>query len=316
MKPKHAFRTNFIIFLLALLCSGPPIFGDIEKFQASFKIESHYKKSHFKYNLAICAIFRDEASYLKEWIEFHRLLGVEHFYLYNNLSRDHYQKVLAPYIKAKLVSLFDWNYEHEEHGRWCPIQCSAYQTTIKKIRGKVKWLAILDTDEFLFPVNKDTLIEFLKDYEEFGAVCANWQMYGTSHVSKIPKDKLLIETLHLKAPLDYAENFQVKSIIQPLKVKQCASPHFCFFLEGFYQVNADKERFEGSQTPGITLDKIRINHYWSRDKKFFYRIKVKRRETWQESLDRQLGRLKILNSEIDDEAIQRFVPLLKERMKP
>lgn len=30
--------------------------------------------------LAVCAIFRDEAPYLAEWIEFHRLVGVEHFY--------------------------------------------------------------------------------------------------------------------------------------------------------------------------------------------------------------------------------------------
>jgi hypothetical protein len=32
-------------------------------------------------NLAITAIFQNEAPYLKEWIEFHLLMGAEHFYL-------------------------------------------------------------------------------------------------------------------------------------------------------------------------------------------------------------------------------------------
>ena len=38
--------------------------------------------------LAICAIFRDEAPFLDEWIAFHRLMGVEHFFLYDNGSVD------------------------------------------------------------------------------------------------------------------------------------------------------------------------------------------------------------------------------------
>ena len=37
--------------------------------------------------LSICAIYRDEAPYLVEWIEFHRLVGVEHFYLYDGFKR-------------------------------------------------------------------------------------------------------------------------------------------------------------------------------------------------------------------------------------
>jgi hypothetical protein len=27
----------------------------------------------------ICAIFRDEAPYLQDWIEFHQIIGCEHF---------------------------------------------------------------------------------------------------------------------------------------------------------------------------------------------------------------------------------------------
>ncbi len=42
--------------------------------------------------ISIISLFRDEAPYLKEWIEFHRLIGVDQFHLVNNNSTDNYRK--------------------------------------------------------------------------------------------------------------------------------------------------------------------------------------------------------------------------------
>jgi Glycosyltransferase family 92 len=299
--PQPKMIVTFLVYLLFFCIVSEEIFGK-------------EKKNKFKYDLAICAIFRDEAPYLKEWIEFHRLLGVEHFYLYNNRSSDHCMEVLAPYISKKIVTLIDWHYRFKEPNKWSPIQCSAYQDTIDKIKGTVKWLAILDIDEFLFPIKTETLIEFLKDYEQFGGVCVNWQMYGTSHVSKIPENKLLIETLHLKAPVNHGENNLVKSIVQPSKVSSCLNPHFCCFIPDFYQINENMEKFEGPVAPYVSVNKIRVNHYWSRDEDFFYRIKVPRRESWKDNLEGQIKRLNTLNSEPDDGAIQRFIPALRKKI--
>ena len=51
-----------------------------------------------KSRLAIAAIFKHENAYLREWIEFHRLVGFDHFFLDNLISDlDHlvkYQIVL------------------------------------------------------------------------------------------------------------------------------------------------------------------------------------------------------------------------------
>ena len=42
-------------------------------------------KQQKKYTVAVCAIFKNESVFLKEWLEYHLLIGVEHFYLYNNM---------------------------------------------------------------------------------------------------------------------------------------------------------------------------------------------------------------------------------------
>ncbi len=68
-----------------------------------------------KHYVSICAIFRDEAPFLEEWIEYHRMIGVEHFYLYNHLSADHYYEVLRPYIQEGIVELKDWPIEPKDH---------------------------------------------------------------------------------------------------------------------------------------------------------------------------------------------------------
>ena len=74
-----------------------------------------------KYKVSICAIFKNEGPYLKEWIEFNHIVGVEHFYLYNNNSEDDYVSVLQPYIDSGLVTLCEWPQNHKQME--CYIDC-------------------------------------------------------------------------------------------------------------------------------------------------------------------------------------------------
>lgn len=268
-------------------------------------------KETYKYDLAVCAIFQNEAKYLKEWIEFHKLVGVKHFYLYNNLSTDNYQKVLAPYVESGEVELLDWEYAPKIDGpNWNTIQISAYMHAIQSSKKVVKWLAILDTDEFLFPVGIDDLPTFLLDYEEVAALCVNWQMYGTSGVKKILSGHLLIEDLIYKAPTEYEENIHVKSIVRPKFVWKISDPHCCSFLPGHYQVNADMEPFDGPYCP-VKVDKIRINHYWTRDEHFFVKEKIPRRKRWGDN-NYELRADNI--NKIVDTAIHKYVAQLKQKL--
>ena len=84
------------------------------------------------YKLALCAIFQNDAPFLQEWIEFHKLQGVEHFYLYNNRSQDEFKEVLAPYVESGEVTLVEWpfTYPENDHSQWIRIQSSAYMDCV------------------------------------------------------------------------------------------------------------------------------------------------------------------------------------------
>ena len=101
------------------------------------------------YELGVVTLFRNEAKYLKEWIEYHHMLGEEHFLLYNDRSVDDWEKVLEPYVKSNLVEVID---HHAPPGMaifpgW---QTMAYQDGLRRSQGNTKWLAFIDIDEFYF----------------------------------------------------------------------------------------------------------------------------------------------------------------------
>ena len=50
--------------------------------------------------LTACMTYSNHASYMREWIEFHRLVGVKRFYLYDNGSRTFTRAVLFDSGKA------------------------------------------------------------------------------------------------------------------------------------------------------------------------------------------------------------------------
>ena len=50
--------------------------------------------------VVISTMLQNEADALVEWIEYHALLGVEHFYIYDNNSRDDLRRRLQRYRLA------------------------------------------------------------------------------------------------------------------------------------------------------------------------------------------------------------------------
>lgn len=138
-----------------------------------------------KYYISICAIFKNEGHNLKEWIEYHKLIGIDHIYLYNNFSDDNYLEILSPYIEDGFVTLEEWPYIHS--------QMEAYEDCFSKHRNETFWLAFIDLDEFICPKYKYNIKDWIKDYEGYPAVTMYWQMFGTCGKMKPDYSKLVIE---------------------------------------------------------------------------------------------------------------------------
>ena len=278
--------------------------------------EARVHQHKYHYNLVFGAVFRNEARFLKEWIEFHKLVGVEKFFLFNNLSTDNYEQILEPYVRTGLVHLCDWALPARSLTELRDMQLGAYRRILDLVTDSAKWLAFVDIDEFLFSAQKDTISEVLTEFDEFGAVSVNWQMFGDSKLETLPPDSLLIEHLTSKAVENHDDNFWVKSISRPEHVMRIKSPHFNSYVSGKLQVGTDKIAMEGSRSSHVFIDKLRVNHYWTRDREAFEKNKMpalRSRESVSE-LEAIEQRLIDYNA-VEDTVIHRFLPALKLMMK-
>jgi len=265
-----------------------------------------------KHYLSVGAIFRNEERFLKEWIEYHHMLGVDHFYLLNHFSDDNYKQVLAPYIESGLVELSDWTEETSDQKAFKNMQCRAYGDLIEKTKKETAWLAIIDIDEFIALKHGNSIPKFLKEYEQYGGIGINWQLFGTAGVQRISESETLIGSLIKRAPKDFDANRFVKTICRPKRVRKMAQPHFCKYKFPFGHVTEQKTPFPyESLTPEVSVERISLNHYTHRDEDFFYTEKKRRILEWFPEAKVEMD--PVLN-EVEDLSMLRLVPELQTRL--
>lgn len=266
------------------------------------------------YTLSVCAIFKNEAPYLKEWIEYHKLVGVDHFYLYNNGSEDNFQEILRPYIEASEVTLIDWpdrNKDKWDNKIWAWVystQAPAYEHAFKLAKNTSKWIAAIDIDEFIVPLKADRITQVLEKYEKhFPGIEIFWSIYGTSGLDEIPAGSLMIELLHKKAFSSSLLNQSYKTILRPDQFESFPwPPHRCNFIDGRQSYSTDRKE-------------IVINHYVNKCKRYFYSHKIRNKEHMENVKydEKQIAEMLSLGNDIEDSerSILRFVPALREKMQ-
>jgi hypothetical protein len=221
---------------------------------------SEYKpvKPAFKYRLAAACMFKNSLFYLKEWLAFHKAVGVEHFFLCDNDSTDDFMPILAPYLARGEITLIHKSGTPDTIAHWeRDFHLPFYNQVIKDNYATVEWLACLDIDEFLVPCQHQTILEVLEKYTDHAWVSVFWQCYGTSNIGKLGPDDLLVEKLIWRLPTSHEKNGHAKVICQPQFCNFTIDPHWVKCAPG-------KTQFT------LPVDVLRLNHYNQGDEYFWH----------------------------------------------
>lgn len=262
------------------------------------------------HQLSICAVFHNESRLLKEWIAFHQLQGVEHFYVYDLQSDDRYDQLLVPYVATDAATVIDWPFKEGTFDK-----LSAYQHCLDTFGKESRWIAFIDIDEFLFCPNRCLLPDFLKDYERFAGVGVNRLNFGTSGIPCLPSDSLFTESFQACCRPNHISTFPIKSIVQPELVSRCLSQHHFEPRAGAKIVSSKKKWLQGPISKEPQLQQIRINHYWTRDAEFFTHVKLERykdKHPLQKSSE-WLARAKACEASRDTQ-IEPWIETLRDRL--
>ena len=147
-----------------------------------------------KYQLAILSIFKNEQDYMEEWLDHHIEQGVEHFYLYSNeKSKDDLDKY--PYLKSEKykgkLTIINWPYTYNSSIE-DTVQKRAYNDCIKYYSHECQFLALLDLDEFIAPLNDKRVIDIINalDMPNTRGIKLMRFNYGSNGHIKKPKGKV------------------------------------------------------------------------------------------------------------------------------
>jgi len=204
--------------------------------------------------LSICLICKDENEYLPEWLDYHILMGVDRFYIYDNESRVSLGATLQNYIERGWVVLLNIP------GK--AMQMQAYDHCLQAFGANTIWMGFIDVDEFLVPEAGLDLKDLLKEYESYGGLAVSSLFFGSGGQKDRPTGGQLGGYLW-RTHETYPENQLVKCIVRPDRVLLPNSPHDFIFKENAWCVNEDFKRVDYQRFPNHTR-KVQLNHYYCR----------------------------------------------------
>lgn len=264
------------------------------------------------YQLVVVACCKNEGLYIKEWIEYHSLIGVEHFYIYD-AATDNTRDILEPYVKNGTVTYIEW--------KVYPAQVPAYHNFVFQRRGmSANWAAFIDLDEYIVLKDSDSLTGFLKDYDrvDIAGLAIGWSIFGSSgHVTR--PEGLIIEN-YTKC-VDYTLNKErfTKVIVRPNKIAYVDDPHFLKSKSNCRIVREDHVPLNfGDHHHRLTTDfpvqRVQLNHYFCKSFSDFQGKIARRGPDGGGRFFEEFANCNATANAVEDTVIQKYIPELRRRM--
>lgn len=234
--------------------------------------------------LAIGAIFKNEGRYILEWVAYHRVIGVDHFFIADNNSSDGSSEILANLHAAGIITHIPFPGVPNK-----PPQLTAYAEIMRRYRRRADWMAFIDADEYLLPTDGERsirpLIEEMHRRPEIGAIGVNWATYGSSGLQEATDD-LVIERFSGRGKDEWGTNLHVKSIVRTAAWAGVLGTPHVFALRSHYKIvhPTGEDLFDHPQRgSGLSRkrvwNRLRINHYVIKSKREFEEKRQRGRAT-------------------------------------
>ena len=215
--------------------------------------------------IGVCSIIKDcDENYLKEFIEWHTLIGVDYFFIYDNDS--------AVPIKTILTgnNIFVYDFKGDVKQLPAYMDCIAKQKNGEQV--KCDWVAFIDDDEFIVPECGD-IKRVLSDYDKYSGVGINWLMFGSNGIKEKTNEKQIFK-FNKCLPENNVIQTHIKTIGKPELITGFQTPHNCVYSAGnCVDVNGNVINSPFTKVP--IHSKIWINHYYCKSEEEFTN-KIKR----------------------------------------
>ncbi len=215
------------------------------------------EKNLFKYNLAVVTYMKNTASKVTEWLDYHLLAGVEHFYIYDNDSLDGLEKTLQAYIESGIVT-----YNFYAGGK----KIAAYNDAVNKYKFECRYMAFIDCEEYIYPKKNQTIVEvadeILDGKETVGGFELNRYSYSAG-MQSVENEGGVLDNLKRRG----RKAFEISNtIVNPRKVDYFFNTRYAVYFDGIKRINEySGQVIEGAEY--TVADKIVVNSYKKEEEK-------------------------------------------------
>lgn len=250
----------------------------------------------FKYNTSICLICKDENPYINEWLEYHIDIGINHFYIYDNMSTVPIKESIKKEYLNK-CTIRDWKLNVKEHGN---IQIKCYSNCLYNYSRESKWIAFIDADEFINIKDNSNINDFMQQYEKYDGLYIDWLTYNAN--GKIKKEDGLVRERFTKV-VPYYNDIRGKCIVKAHRIV-AMSPHFPMMSNNYNTiVDSDCKRVYSPMSYGLTpMDKITLDHYIT--KSYEEWIEKLNRGSCVDDFERKMDEFFYFNADLKDKLRQ------------
>lgn len=234
------------------------------------------RRDHPQGYVALCLAGRDIAVDLPEWINWHHLLGVDRFYVFDLGTRKPMNKTLQPLIDDGLVE-----YHYSAPG--VVDRGQAHDGCLSEMKHRHAWLGFIDANEYIMIRNRTLdLPALLKGYETYGALAMSFVVFGTEGNKRRKKEGVL-QAFQSCLPPDTTESERTKLLVNTRYTDRVMQDINAFeFHRGKYAVDETLAPLLRPSHPHVS-QKIALHHYqlespWTvkrrRSKQAFMRLKA------------------------------------------
>lgn len=222
-----------------------------DKAGIGFTVVIRKRKEIVNMKVGICAIMKDVYEpYLQEWLEHHRSIGIDYFFIYDN--------------ESEIPTVIDGEDVIVERVFGKARQIPVYEQCLFEMKSGIlphcDRLAFIDEDEFIRCESGD-IKQTLSEYSDYPAIGLSWRVFGSSGLKlKTPEPQ---QSKFTQFTHGHPYENHIKSIVDPSRtICSSGTPHDFKYSSGNC-VNVDKDPIEGPFSAPI-YRKIWIDHYYTR----------------------------------------------------
>jgi glycosyltransferase involved in cell wall biosynthesis len=254
-------------------------------------------------SIAIAACSKFEQDTILQWALFHKLVGVDQIFLFDDGSDDT-KKVLEPLIREGFVVYHHWN----QH----PAQMQAMNYYLDHNRAKHEYTAFIDCDEYLVP--EHVYHRSLKTIDFGNGIALPWVMCGSKNLLTRNKEVLVMEEFNLRADFKIPHTIHCKVIIKNSICPRLTSIHNISDSGRDLGITyTDGTPYRGFNHPGETYNygKLFLAHYWGLSWEEYQHRKIKRGASDREHFEYTRGMWDASNNWQNSMYFTQRIPYLK-----